>query len=89
MLLDGVHHVAVITDDTDRFVRFYADVFDATVSHQTATRFGTLTIVDIGPRTEINLFQLASGMSPEQVRGSMFGHGPIDHIGLLAAAGYD
>ena len=33
MLLDGVNHVAVITDDTDRFVRFYEEVFDATVSH--------------------------------------------------------
>ena len=85
MLLDGFHHVAVITDDTDRFVRFYADVFDATVSHQESIGIGTLTIVDVGPRTEINLFQLAPDASPEQVRGSMFGHGPIDHMGLLAA----
>jgi catechol 2,3-dioxygenase-like lactoylglutathione lyase family enzyme len=85
MLLDGVQHVAVITEDTDRFVRFYGDVFEATVSHQGSIDIGTLTIVGIGPRTEINLFQLAPGTVPEQVRGSMFGRGPIDHIGLLAA----
>jgi catechol 2,3-dioxygenase-like lactoylglutathione lyase family enzyme len=84
MLLDGFHHVAVITDDTDRFVRFYTEMFDATVSHQESVGIGTLTMVDVGPRTEINLFQLAPGTAPEQIRGSMFGHGPIDHIALLA-----
>lgn len=85
MLLDGVHHVAVITEDTDRFVRFYTDMFDATVSHQESIGIGTLTMVDVGPNTEINLFQLAPGTAPERVRGAMFGHGPIDHMGLLAA----
>ena len=38
MLLAGVNHVAVITDDTERFVRFYREVFDATVSHREADR---------------------------------------------------
>ena len=45
MLLDGVNHVAIITDDTDRFVRFYEEVLDATVSHRTAVGSGTLTMV--------------------------------------------
>ena len=40
MLLDGVNHVAVITDDTDRFVEFYQEVFDATVAAQAADRSG-------------------------------------------------
>jgi len=85
VLLDGINHVAVITDDTDRFVRFYEEVFDATVSHRAEVPFGTLTMVDIGPRTELNVFQLHAGSAPELVRGSMFGHGPIDHMGLQAA----
>lgn len=85
MLLDGINHVAVITDDTDRFVRFYEEVFDATVSHRESIGSGTLTMVDIGPRAELNVFQLAADASPEMLRGSMFGHGPIDHIGLQAA----
>ena len=42
MLLDGVNHVAVITDDTERFVRFYQEVFDATVSHREQRRSCTL-----------------------------------------------
>jgi catechol 2,3-dioxygenase-like lactoylglutathione lyase family enzyme len=85
MLLDGINHVAIITDDIDRFVSFYAEVFDATVSHRQTMGEGTLTLVDIGPRTELNVFQLDGDAAPEIVRGSMFGHGPIDHIGLQAA----
>jgi catechol 2,3-dioxygenase-like lactoylglutathione lyase family enzyme len=83
MLLDGVNHVAVITDDTERFVRFYEEVFDATVSHQQQVGPGTLTMVDIGPRTELNVFEMPSEAA-DLVRGSMFGHGPIDHMGLQA-----
>ena len=85
MLLDGVNHVAIITDDTDRFVRFYAEVFDATVSCRQQIGIGTLTMVDIGPRTELNVFEVHGDGAPELVRGSMFGHGPIDHVGLQAA----
>jgi catechol 2,3-dioxygenase-like lactoylglutathione lyase family enzyme len=84
MLLDGVNHVAVITEDTDRFVRFYAEVFEATVSSRKELPGGSLTMVDIGPRTELNVFQVAD--RAELSRGSMFTHGPIDHIGLQAAS---
>ena len=85
MLLDGINHVAIITDDTDRFVAFYEEVFGATVSHRQAIGPGTLTIVDIGPRTELNVFEVTGEEQPELTRGSMFGHGPIDHVGLQAA----
>jgi catechol 2,3-dioxygenase-like lactoylglutathione lyase family enzyme len=83
VLLDGINHVAVITDDTDRFVRFYKEVFDATVSHQETIPIGRLTMVDIGPRTELNVFEVDGHEPP--TRGSMFGHGPVDHMGLQAA----
>ncbi len=82
MLLDGVNHVAVVTDDSERFVEFYQGVFDATVSGVEKTPFGTLTFVDIGPRTELNVFELDE--KPALTRGSMFTHGPIDHMGLQA-----
>ena len=85
MLLDGINHVAIITDDTDRFIRFYEDVFDATVSSRENIGPGTLTLVDIGPRTELNVFELNGDGAPEVARGSMFSHGPIDHMGLQAA----
>jgi len=85
MLLAGVNHVAVITDDTERFVTFYREVFDATVSHQEQIGPGTLTMVDIGPRSELNVFEVPGDDGPDLVRGSMFRHGPIDHVGLEAA----
>lgn len=31
MLLEGIDHVATITNDRDRLKQFYIDVFDATV----------------------------------------------------------
>src|SRR4029078_2282525 len=74
-----------ITDDTDRFVRFYEEVFDATVSCRRTIGPGTLTMVGIGPRSELNVFEVHGDAAPDLVRGSMFGHGPIDHIGLQAA----
>jgi catechol 2,3-dioxygenase-like lactoylglutathione lyase family enzyme len=85
MLLDGVNHVAILTDDTDRFVEFYQAVFDAKVSDRQSIGPGTLTMVDIGPRSELNVFEMHGDEAPDLVRGSMFGHGPIDHVGLQAA----
>ena len=83
MLLDGVNHIAIITDDTDRLSRFYRDVFDAQTSRRQDIGPGTLTFIDIGPRTELNVFELHD--EADYKRGSMFGHGPVDHIGLQAA----
>ena len=85
MLLDGVNHVAIVTEDTERLVRFYAEVFDATVSHREEIPPGVLTMIDVGPRSELNVFELRGDAAPDIARGSMFGHGPIDHIGLQAA----
>jgi catechol 2,3-dioxygenase-like lactoylglutathione lyase family enzyme len=31
MLTSGINHVAILTEDVDRFCAFYADVFGATV----------------------------------------------------------
>ena len=39
MLLDGVNHIGLVTDDIDRFVEFYREVFDATVSGVEHTPF--------------------------------------------------
>ena len=60
MLLDGVNHVAILTGDTERFVAFYTDVFDAAVSKPTKEEFpgGKLTFVDIGDGRELNVFQI-------------------------------
>ena len=86
MLLHGVNHVAILTNDTDRLHRFYADVFDATVSRDGEERPGVrLSFVDIGPNTELNVFEV-EGNTEAQRQVPMFGRGRIDHLGLQAAS---
>lgn len=87
MLLDGVNHVAILTGDTERFVAFYTDVFDATVSKPTKEEFpgGKLTFVDIGDGRELNVFQIDGNAEHERQIPS-FGRGRIDHLGLQAAS---
>ena len=86
MLLDGVNHVAILTNDTDRLHRFYREMFDATVSRDSPEEGGfRLSFVDIGPNTELNVFEI-EGNNEAQRQVPMFGRGRIDHLGLQAAS---
>src|SRR5690242_11777839 len=85
MLLDGFNHVAVLTADTERFVRFYGEVFGAEVIGTQDSPPGRLTFVRIGPHTEFNLFEVEGNSEPER-QTPMFGRGRIDHFGLQAAS---
>jgi catechol 2,3-dioxygenase-like lactoylglutathione lyase family enzyme len=86
MLLDGLNHVAIVTNDADRLHAFYRDVFDATVSHEMTERPGVrLSFVDIGPHTELNVFQI-EGCTEADRQTPMFGRGRIDHLGLHAVS---
>jgi catechol 2,3-dioxygenase-like lactoylglutathione lyase family enzyme len=85
MLLSGVNHVAILTQDTERFHAFYRDVFGATVFADQmigdGDEQGRLSFVTIGPHTHINLFEIPDNAPDHK---PMFGRGPIDHIGLQA-----
>lgn len=86
MLLDGFNHVAVLTADTDGFVAFYREVFDATVDHELRPGDGMrLTMVKVGPSAEFNVFQL-DGNEEALRQTPMFGRGRIDHLALQAAS---
>jgi catechol 2,3-dioxygenase-like lactoylglutathione lyase family enzyme len=86
MLLDGINHVAVLTNDTDRLHAFYAEVFDATVSYDESPEPGLrLSFIDVGPHTELNVFQV-EGNAEAQRQVPMFGRGRLDHVGLHAAS---
>jgi hypothetical protein len=86
MLLDGVNHVSLLTNDTDRLHAFYREIFSATVSHDNEVAPGVrLSFVDIGPNTELNVFQV-DGNAEAQRQTPMFGRGRIDHLGLQAAS---
>ena len=84
MLLGGINHVAVLTADTERFLEFYRDVFEATaVVLQDQDGF-RLTAVHIGD-AELNVFELA-GNTESQRQVPMFGRGRLDHLALQAAS---
>jgi catechol 2,3-dioxygenase-like lactoylglutathione lyase family enzyme len=86
MLLNGVNHVAILTNDTERLHAFYREVFDAKVSHDNTEGEGMrLSFIDVGPFTELNVFEMA-GNTEAQRQTPMFGRGRIDHLGLQAAS---
>jgi catechol 2,3-dioxygenase-like lactoylglutathione lyase family enzyme len=85
VLLNGVNHVAILTKDTDRLHAFYRDVFDATVSQDFAIEGGRLSFVDVGPSTELNVFEVPGNTEADR-QTPMLGRGRIDHIGLQAAS---
>ena len=86
MLTNGFNHVAVLTNDTARFVTFYRDVFDAEVlGEQHLGDEGTLTFVKIGENAEFNLFEVA-GNTEASRQTPMLGRGRLDHLALHAAS---
>jgi catechol 2,3-dioxygenase-like lactoylglutathione lyase family enzyme len=86
MLLNGVNHVAILTNDAARLHAFYLEVFDAPVTKDFAAgEDGRLSFIDIGPTNELNIFEI-EGNTEAQRQTPMFGRGRIDHIGLQAAS---
>jgi catechol 2,3-dioxygenase-like lactoylglutathione lyase family enzyme len=86
MLLDGVNHVAIITNDTERLHTFYREVFDATIGRDGPAGPGMrLSFVDIGPHTELNVFEVEDNDEPPP-HTPMLRRGPIDHMGLHASS---
>lgn len=84
MLIDGFHHVAILTDDSERLHRFYGEVFEARVVMDREESPGVrLSVVELCPMVELNVFQL-DGNTQANHQVPMFGRGRIDHIGLRA-----
>jgi catechol 2,3-dioxygenase-like lactoylglutathione lyase family enzyme len=86
MLLNGFNHVALLTNDTDRLVAFYREVFDAEVDGQAEENpHVQLTFIRVGESAELNVFEV-TGNSEAERQTPMFGRGRIDHLGLQAAS---
>ncbi len=87
-LLSGVNHVALLTTDMDRFIRFYQEVFEATVEMDNPNHAGNagerMVIMAIGGQSELNVFEVP-GNSQATVQVPMFGRGRLDHFGLNAS----
>jgi catechol 2,3-dioxygenase-like lactoylglutathione lyase family enzyme len=80
-LVSGINHVAIITSDLERFIRFYDAVFGAEVAFHEVTPAFRHAILRTGP---------SSWLHPVEVTGNphgaavpeMFARGHIDHVAL-------
>lgn len=82
-LINGIHHVAVITGDLDRFVEFYSSVFDADIVDLAPTTDFRHALVRIGPATTLHTIEFNSDR-PEEKPALMHSHGYLDHLALHA-----
>jgi len=89
MLLKGLNHVAIISNDASRLNAFYRDVFDAEVvrdgSEFPQGKGPRLSIIKIGDWAELNVFEI-EGNHEADTQTPMFGRGRLDHLALQAAS---
>ena len=86
MLLDGIDHVAILTNDTKRLCDWYGEIFGAVVEGEHGEdEHLKLTFLRVGPQTEFNIFEV-DGNEEAARQTPMFGRGRIDHIGLRASS---
>jgi len=89
MLLKGLNHVAVITNDASRLNDFYMEVFEAEILRDGSEPPGgdgpRLSIIKIGDWAELNVFELEGNTEADR-QTPMFGRGRLDHLALQAAS---
>lgn len=89
MLLKGLNHVAIITNDASRLIAFYSEVFEAEVlkdgSEFPEGKGPRLSIIKIGDWAELNVFQIEGNTEADR-QTPMFGRGRIDHLAVQAAS---
>jgi catechol 2,3-dioxygenase-like lactoylglutathione lyase family enzyme len=85
-MLNGINHVAILTNDTARLHAFYEEVFDASVTPLPQSPEGPdvrLSFINVGPFSELNVFQVEGNTEADR-QTPMFGRGRIDHLALHA-----
>jgi catechol 2,3-dioxygenase-like lactoylglutathione lyase family enzyme len=79
----GFNHVATLTPDIDRVVRFYGEAFGATVSFEMEARedHPRMVVLELGGGAALNVFEV----DPAEIIGErrrQGGRGAIDHFAL-------
>jgi catechol 2,3-dioxygenase-like lactoylglutathione lyase family enzyme len=89
MLLKGLNHVAVITNDASRLNTFYQEVFDAEIVRDGSEfpdgKGPRLSIIKIGEWSELNVFEIEGNTEADR-QTPMFGRGRLDHLAVQAAS---
>jgi len=84
-LIAGVNHVAVLTDDLDRFVEFYTSVFDLEVVFNETTPAFRHAIVRTGTDSWLHPVEVP-GNRHGVAAPDMFDRGHLDHLSLTVAS---
>lgn len=79
-LVNGCNHIAIITSDVDRFVRFYGDIFEGTVLADMTEGGFRHVMLDLGG-VALHPFQI-TGNAHATGSDVMFERGHIDHLAL-------
>lgn len=84
-LIDGVNHVAILTDNLDRFVDFYTQVLELDVVFAEGTPSFRHAILRTGPNSWLHPAEV-SGNSHGAATPRMFDRGHLDHLALTSAS---
>jgi catechol 2,3-dioxygenase-like lactoylglutathione lyase family enzyme len=83
-LVTGINHVAVMTDDLDRFVEFYTGVFELEILFEETTPAFRHAILRAGTDCWIHPAEVVDGAHGTALP-NMFDRGHVDHLALTAA----
>lgn len=84
-LLNGIHHLAILTADMDRLIAFYERVFDARPLLDMEEEGLRHAFIELGPTTVLHPFQIP-GVEVPQEPVPMFTRGRLDHFALNASS---
>ena len=84
-LISGVNHVAVLTDDLERFVAFYRDVFDLEVVFEETTPTFRHAILRTGESSWLHPAEVV-GNAHGTALPDLFDRGHLDHVALAATS---
>ena len=84
-LLSGINHVAVVTDDLERFVEFYTGVFDLEVVFEESTPAFRHAILRTGTESWLHPAEVAGNGNGAGLP-TMFERGHVDHFALTATS---
>ena len=81
-LLAGCNHIALVTNDMERFIRFYTDVFDAEVIDDMTEGDLRHVLLDLGGGLVLHPFHFQGGNANGAGSAAMFERGHLDHFGM-------
>lgn len=86
MLTAGFNHIALITNDLDRLLRFYVDIFEAAVPARWSIEEDGMrhAMLDLGNGAGLHAFELV-GNPHATALPTIFERGHLDHLALNVA----